>query len=192
MHSSRSTMGPRSGNRCTSRRRSVASRRSTSAHRPRRSPRSSHGEAWSRRPTASARERRSWRLGASPFGRALKAMRENEAAVQSIGKNVVAMKLSVFAIAAALASVAGALYAHYVTFVSAESFTVELTIYLLAMVIVGGTGNLAGSLVGAIVLTVLPELLKFIDMPPDIADKIRQIMYGLLLILMLRWSLHRM
>ncbi|NLD70571.1 MAG: branched-chain amino acid ABC transporter ATP-binding protein/permease [Limnobacter sp.] len=127
-----------------------------------------------------------WRLGASPFGRALKAMRENEAAVQSIGKNVVAMKLSVFAIAAALASVAGALYAHYVTFVSAESFTVELTIYLLAMVIVGGTGNLAGSLVGAIVLAVLPELLKFIDMPPDIADKIRQMMYGLLLIVMLR------
>ena len=127
-----------------------------------------------------------WRLGASPFGRALKAMRENEAAVQSIGKNVVAMKLSVFAIAAALAWVAGALYAHYVTFVSAESFTVELTIYLLAMVIVGGTGNLAGSLVGAIVLAVLPELLKFIDMPPDIADKIRQMMYGLLLIVMLR------
>ena len=127
-----------------------------------------------------------WRLGASPFGRALKAMRENEAAVQSIGKNVVAMKLAVFAIAAALASVAGALYAHYVTFVSAESFTVELTIYLLAMVIVGGTGNLAGSLVGAIVLAVLPELLKFVDMPPDIADKVRQMMYGLLLILMLR------
>jgi ABC-type branched-subunit amino acid transport system permease subunit/ABC-type branched-subunit amino acid transport system ATPase component len=127
-----------------------------------------------------------WRLGASPFGRALKAMRENEAAVQAIGKNVVAMKLSVFAIAAALASVAGSLYAHYVTFVSAESFTVELTIYLLAMVILGGTGNLAGSLLGALILAVLPELLKFVDMPSDVADKVRQIMYGLLLIVMLR------
>ena len=127
-----------------------------------------------------------WRLGASPFGRALKAMRENEQAVQAIGKDVVAMKLSVFAIAAALASVAGSLYAHYVTFVSAESFTVELTIYLLAMVIIGGTGNLFGSLIGAIVLAVLPELLKFVEMPPDIADKTRQILYGLLLILMLR------
>jgi len=127
-----------------------------------------------------------WRLGASPFGRALKAMRENEAATQAIGKNVVAMKLWVFAIAAALASVAGSLYAHYVTFVSAESFTVELTIYLLAMVILGGTGNLAGSLVGAVVLAVLPELLKFVDMPSDIADKVRQMMYGLLLIVMLR------
>ncbi len=127
-----------------------------------------------------------WRLGASPFGRALKAMRENEAAVQAVGKNVIAMKLTVFAIAAALASVAGSLYAHYVTFVSADTFTVELTIYLLTMVIIGGTGNLAGSLVGAVVLAVLPEALKFIEMPSDIADKIRQMMYGLLLILMLR------
>jgi branched-chain amino acid transport system permease protein len=127
-----------------------------------------------------------WRLGASPFGRALKAMRDNEQAVQAIGKDVVAMKLSVFAIASALASVAGALYAHYVTFVSAESFTVELTIYLLAMVIIGGTGNLFGSLVGAVVLAVLPELLKFVEMPPDVADKTRQILYGLLLIVMLR------
>src|SRR5690606_21416340 len=127
-----------------------------------------------------------WRLGASPFGRALKAMRENEAAVQAIGKNVVAMKLMVFAIAASLASVAGWLYAHYFTFVSAEGFTVELTIYMLAMVIIGGTGNIFGSLVGAVVLVALPEMLKFVDMPPDIADKVRNMLYGLLLIVMLR------
>src|SRR5882762_3640040 len=99
----------------------------------------------------------SWRVGASPFGRALKAMRENEAAAQAVGKNIVAMKLAVFAIAAALASVAGSLYAQYVTFISADSVTLELTIYVLAMVILGGTGNLAGSLVGAALLGVLPE-----------------------------------
>jgi len=128
----------------------------------------------------------SWRVGASPFGRALKAMRENEAAAQAVGKNIVAMKLAVFAIAAALASVAGALYAQYVTFISADSFTLELTIYVLAMVILGGTGNLAGSLVGAALLVVLPELLKFVDLPPDIADKLRQLFYGALLIVMLR------
>src|SRR5690606_39592831 len=64
--------------------------------------------------------------------------------LQAIGKNVVAMKLMVFAIAASLASVAGWLYAHYFTFVSAEGFTVELTIYMLAMVIIGGTGNIFG------------------------------------------------
>ncbi len=127
-----------------------------------------------------------WRLGASPFGRALKAMRENEAAVQAIGKNVVAMKLTVFAVASGLAAVGGWLYAHYFTFVSAEAFTVELTIYMLAMVIIGGTGNLLGSIVGALVLVALPEMLKFVDMPPDVADKSRNMLYGLLLIVMLR------
>jgi ABC-type branched-subunit amino acid transport system permease subunit/ABC-type branched-subunit amino acid transport system ATPase component len=128
----------------------------------------------------------SWRVGASPFGRALKAMRENEAAAQAVGKNVVAMKLAVFGVAAALASVAGSLYAQYVTFISADTFTLEVTIYVLAMVILGGTGNMAGSLLGAAILVVLPELLKFVDLPPDIADKSRQLFYGAILIVMLR------
>ncbi|MGE0718344.1 MAG: ATP-binding cassette domain-containing protein, partial [Alphaproteobacteria bacterium] len=127
-----------------------------------------------------------WRLGASPFGRALRAMRENEAAAEGVGKNVVAMKLIVFAVSAGVAAVAGGLYAHYIAFVSAVSFTIETTIYILAMVILGGTGNLAGSVVGASILVVLPELLKFVDLPPDIADKLRQILYGVILILMLR------
>ncbi|NBT00442.1 MAG: branched-chain amino acid ABC transporter permease, partial [Betaproteobacteria bacterium] len=128
----------------------------------------------------------SWKVGHSPYGRALKAMRENESAVLSVGKNVVAMKLSVFALAAALASVAGSLYAHYVTFVSAEGFTLDLTVYILAMVILGGTGNLWGSLLGAAILTALPELLKFLALAPDIADKARQMLYGVILILILR------
>jgi len=127
-----------------------------------------------------------WRLAASPFGRALRAMRENEAAAQAVGKDVVAMKLIVFAASAGLASIAGALFAHYISFVSAPSFTIEATIYILAMVILGGTGNLAGSVLGASILVVLPELLKFVDLPPDIADKLRQVLYGLILIVMLR------
>ncbi len=127
-----------------------------------------------------------WRLGASPFGRALRAMRENEEAAQAVGKNVVAMKLIVFAVSAGIASVAGGLYAHYIAFVSAVSFTIETTIYILAMVILGGTGNLLGSVLGAAILVVLPELLKFVDLPPDIADKLRQVMYGVILIVMLR------
>jgi ABC-type branched-subunit amino acid transport system permease subunit len=127
-----------------------------------------------------------WRLGASPFGRALRAMRENEAAAQAVGKNVVAMKLIVFAVSAGIASVAGSLYAHYIAFVSAVSFTIETTIYILAMVILGGTGNLAGSVLGAAILVVLPELLKFVDLPADIADKLRQVLYGVILIVMLR------
>ena len=125
------------------------------------------------------------RLASSPFARAVRAMRENEAAAQAIGKNIVAIKLAVFAFSAGLAAIAGGLYAHYISFVSAETFTLDVTIYVLAMVILGGTGNLWGSVLGAVILTALPELLKFVALPPDIADKSRQILYGLALIAML-------
>ncbi|HEX6842400.1 MAG TPA: branched-chain amino acid ABC transporter ATP-binding protein/permease [Stellaceae bacterium] len=126
-----------------------------------------------------------WRLASSPFARAVRAMRENEAAAQAVGKNIVAIKLAVFAFSAGLAAIAGGLYAHYISFVSAETFTLDVTIYVLAMVILGGTGNLWGSVLGAAILTALPELLKFVALPPDIADKSRQILYGLALIVML-------
>jgi len=126
-----------------------------------------------------------WRLAASPFARAVRAMRENEAAVQAVGKNIVAIKLAVFAFSAGLAAVAGGLYAQYISYVSAETFTLDLTIYILAMVILGGTGNLWGSVLGAVILTALPELLKFVALPPDIADKSRQVLYGLALIAIL-------
>ncbi len=126
-----------------------------------------------------------WRLATSPFARAVRAMRENEQAAQAVGKNVVAIKLTVFAFSAGLAAAAGGLYAHYISFVSSETFTLDLTIYVLAMVIIGGTGNLWGSVLGAALLTTLPELLKFIDLPPDIADKSRQVVYGLALIAVL-------
>lgn len=127
-----------------------------------------------------------WRLTESPFGRALRAMREDEEATKAIGKNVVYMKLSAFALSAGLASVAGALLGRYISFISVESFTIEETIYVLAMIILGGTGNLWGSALGAVILVSLPELLKFVEMPAEIADKVRQILYGILLIVMLR------
>lgn len=123
-----------------------------------------------------------WRIARSPFGRALKAMRENEAAAQAVGKNIVLMKVTVFAFAAGLAAVAGSLLARYISYVGVDSFSIEETIYILAMVILGGTGNLWGSVAGAIILVLLPELLKFLDLPADIADKMRQVIYGLILI----------
>lgn len=126
------------------------------------------------------------RMGASPFGRALRAMRENEVAAQAVGKNLLYMKLTVFAMSAGLAAVAGSLVAHYITFVNPESFTIEETILILAMVILGGMGNLWGSLAGAAILVILPEMLKFVALPMDIADMVRQVIYGLILIIILR------
>ncbi len=108
-----------------------------------------------------------WRLTNSPFGRALRAMRENEFAAEAVGKNLLYMKVAVFAFSAGLAAVAGSLFARYLNYVGAESFGIDETIYMLAMVILGGTGNLWGSLIGAAVLVILPELLKFVTLPAE-------------------------
>ena len=126
-------------------------------------------------------------LAFSPFGRALRAMREDELAAQSIGKNVVALKLIAFAFSAASAAIAGSLLAHYITFVSPQSFSIDETILVLAMIILGGTGNLLGAVAGAAILVVLPELLKLMALPVGTADLLRNAFYGLMLILILRF-----
>lgn len=126
-----------------------------------------------------------FRLTRSPFGRALRAMRENEAAAQAVGKNILYMKVTVFAISAGMAAVAGVLFARYFTYVGVDSFTIDETIYILAMVILGGTGNLWGSVVGAAILVIVPEMLKFLPLPVDIADKMRLIAYGVVLMVIL-------
>lgn len=125
------------------------------------------------------------KVGGSPFGRALRAMRENESAAQAVGKNILYMKVTVFGVAAGLAAVAGWMLAHYFSYVGADGFTIDETIYILAMVILGGTGNLRGSVLGAAILVIAPEAFKFIALPVDIADKLRLVMYGLVLILVL-------
>jgi ABC-type branched-subunit amino acid transport system permease subunit/ABC-type branched-subunit amino acid transport system ATPase component len=121
----------------------------------------------------------------SPFGRALRAMRANESAAASVGKNIFYMKVSVFGISAALASVAGSLFAYYLSYVGADSFQITETVLILSMVVVGGTGNLVGSVLGAALLVVLPEALAFLDLPEGIAGQLRLLIYGCVLILFL-------
>jgi ABC-type branched-subunit amino acid transport system permease subunit/ABC-type branched-subunit amino acid transport system ATPase component len=121
----------------------------------------------------------------SPFGRAMRAMRADESAAASVGKNIFAMKVSVFGISAALASVAGSLFAYYVSYVGADSFQVSETVLILSMVVVGGTGNLVGSVLGAAILVLLPEALAFVDLPATVAGQLRLLIYGCALILFL-------
>ncbi|MGH7799563.1 MAG: branched-chain amino acid ABC transporter permease [Thermodesulfobacteriota bacterium] len=123
------------------------------------------------------------RLVNSPFGRVLKAIREDEVFAKSLGKNVTAYKIKVFIIGGAIASIAGNLYAHYVTFIDPTSFTILESILILSMVIIGGAGNLWGGVLGAVILVVLPEILRFIGMPSAVASNMRQIFYGALLVL---------
>jgi len=123
----------------------------------------------------------------SPFGRILKGIREDEIASQSMGKNVSKYKLIVFIVGAFFAGIAGSLYAHYITFIDPSSFTIMESITILLMVVFGGMGSLRGSIVGALVLVMLPELLRFLGMPSSVAAPLRQMIYGLLLVVLMIW-----
>jgi len=122
------------------------------------------------------------RMVHSPFGRVLMAIREDETCALSVGKNVAAYKVLVFIIGAAMASVAGVMYAHYISFVDPTSFTVMESIFIISIMIIGGAGSFWGPVLGAVVLVTLPEILRFIGMPSAIAANVRQILYGGLLV----------
>ncbi len=96
----------------------------------------------------------------SYHGRALRAIRDHETTAQVMGINSPAYKVAVFALAAALAGLAGSLFAHYLKHINYESFGLHTSIQILCMVVLGGMGSVAGSVVGAVILTALPETLR--------------------------------
>lgn len=97
----------------------------------------------------------------SRVGRALRALHDSEAAAESLGVNTRRLKLQIFVWSALYASLAGSLYAHTLNFIAPSSFDIMFSIKLVTMVVVGGMASIWGSLLGAGVLTVLPELLAF-------------------------------
>lgn len=125
------------------------------------------------------------RIVASPFGRVLRAIREDEVFVQALGKNPLWFKVTAFGVSAALAAVAGAFYAHYITYIDPTSFNVMESIFIISIVIIGGAGSPWGPLVGALVLVPLPEVLRFLGFPNAVAANLKQILYGMLLVVMM-------
>jgi branched-chain amino acid transport system permease protein len=126
-----------------------------------------------------------WRLGSSPFGRVLKAIREDETAALSLGKPTAAYKITAFAIAGGLAAISGSLYAGYVTYIDPTSFGITESVFIMTIILVGGSGNIRGPITGAILLLIIPEAIRFLQIPNTVAPNIRQMIYGLLLILMM-------
>jgi len=101
-----------------------------------------------------------------------------------MGKNTLRFKVTAFAVSAGLAAWAGSLYAHYITYIDPTSFTVMesiLVISLISMVIIGGAGSRRGPVIGAVVLIILPEALRFLGLPIGVPANLRQIIYGILI-----------
>lgn len=128
-----------------------------------------------------------WRLKVSPWARLMVSMREDELAARGLGKNTRLVKVEAFAIASFLVSIAGALYASHVRYLDPSSASLDESILMLSMVLVGGLGNFRGPIVGATILIALPELLRFLHLPDAQAANLRLLIYGALLVLIVHF-----
>ena len=121
----------------------------------------------------------------SRSGRAVMAIRDNRIAAESVGINITKYKLMAFSISAALAGIAGVLYAHNLTTLTAlpKNFGYNQSIMILIFVVLGGIGNIRGSVIGAVVLTLLPELMRSLQ-------DYRMLIYAVVLIgvMLFTWS----
>ncbi|MGE5146497.1 MAG: branched-chain amino acid ABC transporter permease [Candidatus Eiseniibacteriota bacterium] len=121
------------------------------------------------------------RIRGARIGRAFRAIAGSEEAAGALGVNVAGFKLLAFVISAVYASVGGSMFAHYVTYISPEVFGSYMVVLLFTMIFVGGIGTAYGPLLGAVAITILPEVLRG-------ATEIRELIYGALLLLILLFA----
>jgi branched-chain amino acid transport system permease protein len=118
----------------------------------------------------------------SSFGRVLKAIREDEKAISVFGYSTQIYKLVIFTLSAGIAAISGSLFASYISFIDPSTFTLNESIFILAIIILGGLSNIRGAVLGSFFLILLPEILRFVGFPTDVAAQMRQVVYGALLI----------
>lgn len=114
-------------------------------------------------------------------GRAIMAIRDNRIAAESIGLNITKYKLMAFTVSAALAGAAGSLYSHNLATLQASKFNFNTSILVLVFVVLGGIGNIRGSIIAAVILTALPEMLRFLS-------DFRMLIYAIVLIVMMLFN----
>jgi branched-chain amino acid transport system permease protein len=120
-------------------------------------------------------------LKKSWFGLALASIRNDETAASSFGVDILKFKVLAFAMGTAIAGLAGAIYAIFMTFISSGDFGFLVSVSIVSMVVIGGVGTIRGSIFGAVILGLLPELFRFIS-------DYRILVYGALLVLMMRFQ----
>ena len=114
-------------------------------------------------------------------GRAIRSIRDNRIAAESVGLNITKYKLMAFSVSASLAGAAGVLYAHNLASLQASKFSFNTSILVLVFVVLGGIGNIRGSIIAAVMLTLLPELLRALN-------DYRMLIYAIVLIVMMLFN----
>ena len=132
------------------------------------------------------------RIRYSPYGRVLRAIRDDEQIAAVAGKPVVAFKVQAFAVSAGILGTAGALYGHYISYVASDSFAPLITIYAVLALTAGGTGDNRGAVVGALLLVFFMESTRFATgwlpgLRPVQVAAVREFLIGASLVVVLRW-----
>ena len=142
-----------------------------------------------------------YRLQRSRVGTALAAIRDDDVTAQVMGINTTKYKVMAFGLGSGFAGIAGSLYSSYIHYIKPTDFGLSASILILCMVVVGGIGSISGSIVGAVILTALPEILRILTTSPEVLvflDRIPKLLellksfadyqnvaYGALLVLLL-------
>ena len=129
----------------------------------------------------------------SPFGRLLKAVRENDSIARSLGKDVALARARIMLIGSVIAAIAGVMFALNTGYISSNDYVVTLTLDMWVMVVLGGLGNNRGALLGALVVTLLDRITAIATIQMNMSsielefNYVRYILYGIILLLMLRY-----
>ena len=118
----------------------------------------------------------------SPFALSLKALRDDEAAAQTLGICPKEQYIRAMMFSAAVAAIPGVCFASYITYIDPTSFTLSESIFIACILLVGGSGNLKGPMAGVAFMIILPEILRFVGLPDSVAANLREIIYGIMLI----------
>ena len=124
----------------------------------------------------------------SPFGRVLRAIRDDEVAAETLGKNAFRYRVKAFVIGSVFAGLAGSLWAHYTTFISPGDFTLLETILALLIVVLGGQGTAWGPVIGTVLLILFQESLRLLRLPAEwtrYLAPLQQMIFGALLVLLM-------
>lgn len=126
-----------------------------------------------------------WAITKSPFGKSLEAIREDEVAAESLGKNTSFKKVQVLVIGALFAGLAGVMDAHSFQFIDPDKFNIHMMIFLFLIVVFGGSGTFLGPIVGVLILYTLFEAMRFLPLPPDKLGPMRWIIYAVIFMCMI-------
>ena len=128
------------------------------------------------------------RIVKSPFGRLLQATRDDDLSLRVLGKNTFKLKCKAMMISAFFAGIAGSLFAHYISYIDPNFFSLTEIILILTIVIVGGIASIKGSVAATFLILLIPEALRFVNLSSGVVGPARQIVYSLILLSILLYK----